>query len=190
MTAAGDSSGRQATVYAWDLAPGGTRVVTLGPDGQVVREEVVDCFPAAGPWRGSRQPFNSFPSSDLVHAPPASGALTINQLAQHLGVSVRTVRRMVADGEIPYMRVRSEVRFHLPAVVDSLMAGTQTTAAMPPEIDQRSVDGRSGAPSSRRKGRNEEITRRIPIRVPRESEPRDNQTPSQCIGRSEPEGTP
>jgi hypothetical protein len=83
MTAAGDSSGRQATVYVFDLAPGGTRVVTLGPDGQVVREEVVDCFPAAGPWRGSRQPFLSCPSRDVVHAPAANAQTPRDHSAYH-----------------------------------------------------------------------------------------------------------
>ena len=47
----------------------------------------------------------------------------LKQLATHLGVSERTIRRMVEDGQIPYLRVRSEVRFHLPEVLSSLTKG-------------------------------------------------------------------
>ena len=37
--------------------------------------------------------------------------LTIDQLAEHLGVSVRHVRRLVAESRVPYLKVGKFVRF-------------------------------------------------------------------------------
>jgi excisionase family DNA binding protein len=156
------------------------KIISVDAAGLVVGDEVVD----SAHYRCTES------TTEPTCQPPASGALTINQLAQHLGVSRRTIDRMVDDGQIPCLTIRSHRRFYLPDVLHALMAGTETTAATPPEIDQRSVDGLPGAPSSHRRGRNEESTRRIPIRVPRDSEPRDTSTPNLRIGRSEPEGTP
>ena len=56
-----------------------------------------------------------------------AGLLTREELAQALKVSVRTVDRMLADGEISPVRVRGVlVRFYLPDVVRELVATAMT----------------------------------------------------------------
>ena len=37
--------------------------------------------------------------------------LTIDQLARHLGISVRHVRRLIAERRVPYLKVGRLVRF-------------------------------------------------------------------------------
>ncbi len=55
------------------------------------------------------------------------GFLTREELAEVLKVSVRTVDRMLADGEITSFRVRTTlVRFYLPDVVRQLVATALT----------------------------------------------------------------
>ena len=55
---------------------------------------------------------------------PAEGTLLSRQgLAAALQVSVCTVDRMVANGDIPCVRVRARVRFYLPDVIEALRKG-------------------------------------------------------------------
>jgi excisionase family DNA binding protein len=53
------------------------------------------------------------------HSHP-TGTTTIEEIAQHLNVSVSTVRRMVKDGQIPYLRAGRQLRFIPADVVASL----------------------------------------------------------------------
>ncbi len=46
-------------------------------------------------------------------APQLPYLIDATTLAAHLGVTVRTIRRKVADGEIPYIRLGSIIRFDL-----------------------------------------------------------------------------
>jgi excisionase family DNA binding protein len=58
---------------------------------------------------------------------PGVALLTREELAAVLKVSVCTVDRMVAAGEIPHIRLRGTlVRFHLPDVVRALAANALT----------------------------------------------------------------
>ena len=50
----------------------------------------------------------------------ASGLLTRHDLAAHLKVSVRTIDRLTAAGELPVHRLGKAVRFSLPEVLASL----------------------------------------------------------------------
>lgn len=43
-----------------------------------------------------------------------------DELATILNVNVKTVRRLVASGDIPCVRLRRQMRFWLPDVIDSL----------------------------------------------------------------------
>jgi excisionase family DNA binding protein len=65
------------------------------------------------------------------HSPADAGKglrlLTREELAETLGVSVRTVHRMLADGEITPVRVRERlIRFYLPDVVRELVVTAMT----------------------------------------------------------------
>lgn len=53
--------------------------------------------------------------------------LTAKELADALAVSVPTIRRMTRDGQIPCIRVRSLVRYHLEAVL--LALGYQSSSS-------------------------------------------------------------
>lgn len=46
--------------------------------------------------------------------------LTISELAERLGVSVSTIRRLIRDGAIPAVRIRRAVRFRFEDVVEAL----------------------------------------------------------------------
>jgi len=46
--------------------------------------------------------------------------LTADQLADALAISLSTVRRMTRDGQIPFIRVRSLLRYDLLHVLDCL----------------------------------------------------------------------
>jgi len=48
------------------------------------------------------------------------GAVGIDEIAQHLGVSAPTIRRMVKAGTIPHLRVGKSLRFVVPDVIASL----------------------------------------------------------------------
>jgi excisionase family DNA binding protein len=52
--------------------------------------------------------------------------LTAQELAEALGVSISTVRRMTRDGQIPVVRLRGAVRYDLVAVVRT--TGSKATA--------------------------------------------------------------
>lgn len=43
-----------------------------------------------------------------------------DELATILNVNVKTVRRLVASGDLPCVRLRRQMRFWLPDVIDSL----------------------------------------------------------------------
>ncbi|WP_433464364.1 helix-turn-helix domain-containing protein [Spirillospora sp. CA-128828] len=57
------------------------------------------------------------PDSPLVH---------IDVVAEVLGVSSRTVRRMADAGEIPHYRVRGQAKFDLAEVLAVLRVGAQS----------------------------------------------------------------
>ena len=88
------------------------KVISIDASGQIVGEEIVD---------GAT--YYSETTTDPSCHPPTPGALTINQLATHLGVNRRTIVRMVDDGQIPYLTIRSQLRFHLPDVISKLTKG-------------------------------------------------------------------
>ena len=53
--------------------------------------------------------------------------VSIDKLAQHLGITVRTCRQWVHKGFIPsdtYIHVAKTYRFNIPSVVEALKAGT------------------------------------------------------------------
>lgn len=56
------------------------------------------------------------------HSHP-SGTITIEEIAEHLDVSVSTVRRMVKAGKVPYLRAGNQLRFLAADVVASLQGG-------------------------------------------------------------------
>ncbi len=55
------------------------------------------------------------------HSQP-TGIVTIDEIAAHLGVSVKTVRRMVKAGKIPVMRAGAKLRFLPEDVVASIQS--------------------------------------------------------------------
>jgi excisionase family DNA binding protein len=54
--------------------------------------------------------------------------LRTSDVEQRLGVSASTVRRLVADGDLPALRVRRQLRF-LPEDVDALLERARSVAA-------------------------------------------------------------
>ena len=67
------------------------------------------------------------PKAEAEGAPAEGHLLTRGELAEMLKVSVCTVDRMLADGEIPHIRIRGAlVRFYLPDVVRQLVANALT----------------------------------------------------------------
>jgi excisionase family DNA binding protein len=67
------------------------------------------------------------PQVERQGAPTEGRLLTREELAVVLKVSVCTVDRMLADGEIPHVRIRGTlVRFYLPDVVRQLVATALT----------------------------------------------------------------
>jgi excisionase family DNA binding protein len=58
------------------------------------------------------------------HSQP-EGAITVDELAEYLGISVPTVRRLVKDGKIPVMRAGNQLRFFVADVVASLQRGSR-----------------------------------------------------------------
>ena len=67
------------------------------------------------------------PQVERQEAPAEGRLLTREELAVVLKVSLSTVDRMLADGEIPQIRLRgSLVRFYLPDVVRQLVATALT----------------------------------------------------------------
>lgn len=59
--------------------------------------------------------------------------LSANELAEALGVSLSTVRRLTRDGQIPVIRVRSMVRYDISAVVEALGRWAQSPVALSSE---------------------------------------------------------
>ena len=67
------------------------------------------------------------PQAEGQQAPAEGRLLTREELAVVLKVSLSTVDRMLADGEMPHIRLRgSLVRFYLPDVVRQLVATALT----------------------------------------------------------------
>ncbi|MDW3212624.1 MAG: helix-turn-helix domain-containing protein [Ilumatobacteraceae bacterium] len=50
-------------------------------------------------------------NSTTIVTDPVPVLLTVEGLAQHLGVSIRTVRRLVAERRIPYLKCGHLIRF-------------------------------------------------------------------------------
>ena len=70
---------------------------------------------------------NRNPKAEAEGAPAEGHLLTRGELAVILKVSVCTVDRMLADEEIPHVRIRGTlVRFYLPDVVRQLVATALT----------------------------------------------------------------
>jgi excisionase family DNA binding protein len=67
----------------------------------------------------SQQKGTEMPKSEL------DGLLKAGQLASKMQTSVRLVRRMVADGEIPFVRLGKSVRFYYPDVLAALKKATE-----------------------------------------------------------------
>ena len=63
------------------------------------------------------------PGTSINQQSDGRRTLTTEELAHFLNVSIKTVRRMVTDGQIPYLPIRSHRRFHLPDVINSLSTG-------------------------------------------------------------------
>lgn len=63
-------------------------------------------------------------------APQLPHMIDATTLATHLGVTVRTIRRKVADGEIPYIRLGGIIRFDLAEItawIDAARVGRDTS---------------------------------------------------------------
>ena len=54
--------------------------------------------------------------------------LTIDQLAEHLGITTRHVRRLIAERRVPYLKVGKLVRFD-PAELAGWLDGRRVTCA-------------------------------------------------------------
>jgi len=79
-----------------------------------------------------------------------SSLLDVNELAERLNISVRHVRRLVAERRVPYLKVGHLVRFDPAAIeawVDELMAFTGTAERQPGMLTSGACRGRrsSGA---------------------------------------------
>jgi excisionase family DNA binding protein len=88
------------------------------------REHSCSPFPAATPAPAVARPCDAPPPSSEfpLSAFPISALplLTRRDLAAHLQVSVRTIDRLVASGELPTHRIGRIVRFSLPDVLAAL----------------------------------------------------------------------
>jgi excisionase family DNA binding protein len=59
--------------------------------------------------------------------------LTIEELADHLGVTVRHVRRLIAENRVPYVKWRHFIRFDPAEIASWLDAGQlEITVGRPP----------------------------------------------------------
>ena len=56
----------------------------------------------------------------MPDAEPVPHLLTIDQLAEHLGVTQRHVRRLVAEKRVPYLKWRRFIRFDPAEIVEWL----------------------------------------------------------------------
>jgi excisionase family DNA binding protein len=63
-------------------------------------------------------------------ADPLPHLLSIDELAEHLGVTVRHVRRLIAERRIPFLRVGRLIRFD-PAEVTAWLDGRRVTGSRP-----------------------------------------------------------
>jgi excisionase family DNA binding protein len=63
----------------------------------------------------------------MASTPTLPQLLTIEQLAERLGVSIRHVRRLVAERRVPYLKVGKFVRFD-PAEVSSWLDESRRSA--------------------------------------------------------------
>jgi excisionase family DNA binding protein len=64
---------------------------------------------------------------------PLPHLLTIEQLAHHLGVTVRHVRRQIAERRVPYIKVGRLVRFD-PAEITRWIDGSRRPEGSPPSV--------------------------------------------------------
>lgn len=54
--------------------------------------------------------------------------LTIDQLAEQLGITVRHVRRLIAERRVPYLKIGKPVRFD-PAEIAGWLDGSRVTCS-------------------------------------------------------------
>ncbi len=67
---------------------------------------------------------------------PLPHLLTIDQLAEHLGVTQRHVRRLIAEKRVPYLKWRRFIRFDSAEIVEWLDRSRQ-----PPRADAEPLAG-------------------------------------------------
>lgn len=70
---------------------------------------------------------------------PLPHLLTIDQLAEHLGVTPRHVRRLVAERRVPYVRWRRFIRFDPAEIAAWLDSARQPEAPLSPARHGRSA---------------------------------------------------
>jgi excisionase family DNA binding protein len=66
----------------------------------------------------------------MAPADPLPHLLSIDELAEHLGVTVRHVRRLVAERRVPYLKVGRLVRFD-PAEITAWLNGRRVANSRP-----------------------------------------------------------
>jgi excisionase family DNA binding protein len=66
----------------------------------------------------------------MAPADPLPHLLSIDELAEHLGVTVRHVRRLVAERRVPYLKVGRLVRFD-PAEITAWLDGRRVANSRP-----------------------------------------------------------
>ena len=80
---------------------------------------------------------------------PESRLLDVDELAERLNISVRHVRRLVAERRVPYLKVGHLLRFE-PAAIDAWVQGLNTCTG-PGEGDRSTVaPARGGGRKGRR----------------------------------------
>jgi excisionase family DNA binding protein len=66
----------------------------------------------------------------MVPTDPLPHLLSIEELAEHLGVTVRHVRRLIAERRVPYLKVGRLVRFD-PAEITARLDGRRVADSRP-----------------------------------------------------------
>ena len=116
MTGAGDDTPRPMSILCASHTP--TLVREYDQSGDLVDEYLSAVHRSPQGLRVEADLTAMFGSGD-----GNAQTLTTRQLAHFLGIHPRTVRRMVDDGQIPYLTIRSQHRFHLPDVINALTTG-------------------------------------------------------------------
>jgi excisionase family DNA binding protein len=66
----------------------------------------------------------------MAPADPLPHLLSIDELAEHLGVTVRHLRRLIAERRVPYLKVGHLVRFD-PAEITAWLDGRRVADSRP-----------------------------------------------------------